>query len=166
LGWTQDEYTSITAGGSLIFGFGGAIAGGFIADYLGPRRVALWTSVLLGLTWIIFASGAEYWQYRSFVATILYAEILLASVLSVSLFSIFMSVSWSVVAATQFTVYMACLNLSNTCGAWLAGFVEGRMSVIDMYMTAGVLQIVLVVLLKWTYLPTKEVIKVEISLNR
>ena len=131
LGWTQEEYTSITAGGGLIFGFGGAIAGGFIADYFGPRLVALWVSVLLGLTWIIFASGADYWHYRSFVAIILYAEILLAAILSVALFSIFMSVSWSVVAATQFTVYMACLNLSNTCGAWFAGFVGSRMSVID-----------------------------------
>ena len=36
-----------------------------------------------------------------------------------------MSVSWKIVAATQFTAYMAMLNLSYSGGTMLAGTIEG-----------------------------------------
>jgi len=72
----------------------------------------------------------------------------------VTLFALFMSVSWRLIAATQFTAYMSLLNLSysmgNNISPWL---VEGSdsfepiMSIRGIYLMAAVIQIGIIMLL-------------------
>ncbi|MEY3023837.1 MAG: hypothetical protein RJA16_663, partial [Planctomycetota bacterium] len=58
-----------------------------------------------------------------------------------------MAVSWPRVAATQFTAYMALLNLSTTIGLKLAGPLDARLDFATIYLVAGVLQAAVIVVL-------------------
>ena len=116
-GWTQAQYTSVTGGWAVMLGLGGSIAGGFLADKFGPKRLILSASLALGAMWIAIGSIPGALNSQATATLLLLGQELLLALLSVSLFSLFMSISWPRIAATQFTTYMALLNLSTTIGS-------------------------------------------------
>ena len=89
----------------------------------------------------------EVWDDRLFVNIILIGGSLLSGMISVSLFALFMGMSWPRVAATQFTAYMALMNLSTVLGYRVAGWLEGRMEWTSFYFLGGILQVVAVLVL-------------------
>lgn len=146
LGWSQEDYSSIAGGYGVAAGLFGAAAGGFLADRLGPRRMIAIASVLLGLTWIGFCFAEPFWEYKyRFLLPFTIVETLFVSVLSVSFFALAMGVSWPKVAATQFTAYMALLNLSTVAGKGLAAWLDKVLDFGWIYFTMGVVQILVVV---------------------
>ena len=80
------------------------------------------------------------------VTVFILAEGLLLSLATVGLFSMYMTVSWPIVAGTQFTAYMAFLNLSTTIGQSLAGVV-GDFDLVLLGFALGAFQILLILLL-------------------
>ena len=58
-----------------------------------------------------------------------------------------MKVSWPVVAATQFTAFMAMMNLSKTTGAWVAGPLEYHLSWPHFFIAVGAIQIGILIFL-------------------
>ena len=128
-------------------GLAGSIAGGYAADRIGARRVAGLATSLLGLTWIGFSLLAPFWHSKLLVAAALLLTELFAGAMSVSLFSLFMGISWPAVAATQFTAYMALVNLSKTAGAKLVGPLREFFPMEHLYFVLGVFQLLVIVLL-------------------
>ncbi len=147
LGWTKEEYVGITGTLGVWAGLGGSIAGGFLADVVGPRRLAAISAVVLGAMIAAFGVFDGMWGERWFLVGYLVIESGLMAVLNVSLFALFMAVSSPRVAATQFTAYMALLNLSTTIGLRLAGPFDERFEVATIYLIAGGLQAALVLVL-------------------
>ncbi|MFM1890411.1 MAG: hypothetical protein RLZZ565_1168, partial [Planctomycetota bacterium] len=137
LGWSKEEYVAITGTLGVWAGLGGSIAGGFLADLVGPRRLAGIAAVLLGAMIAAFGWLDALWTDRAFLVAYLVLESGLLAVLNVSLFALFMAVSWPRVAATQFTAYMALLNLSTTIGLKLAGPLDARLDAAAIYLVAG-----------------------------
>jgi len=144
-GWTQQQYTAVTGGWAVMLGLMGAAAGGFLADAFGPKPLILTMSVALGLLWIGIGGAPGSLNSHAVVTGLLIGQELLLAVLSVSLFSLFMSISWPKVAATQFTTYMALLNLSNTIGSYAAGQLSLSLSIAQILVVAGVLQILVAI---------------------
>lgn len=143
-GWTQEEYTGITGGWAVMLGLSGAALGGVIADRTGPKPVIFFVSVLLGVLWVtagLFPAVLTSWRLT---AGLLIAQEFLFATLSVALFSMFMSISWPRVAATQFTAYMALMNFSTTIGSYAAGKLSSMLSVPQILIVAGILQALLV----------------------
>lgn len=147
LGWTKEEYVAITGTLGVWAGLGGSIAGGFLADFVGPRRLAAISAAALGAMLAGFGLLEPLWADRGLVVGYLVAESALLAVLNVSLFAVFMGVASPRVAATQFTAYMALLNLSTTIGLRLAGPLDERLDAAAIYLVAGGLQASIVLLL-------------------
>lgn len=147
LGWTMEDYASVTGGWAIGFGLVGSIGGGWIADRIGHRRMIAIASVLLGSLWIGFGSTESLWSNRSVVVGVLLAESLLQALVSVGLFALFMDIAWPRVAATQFTAYMAMLNLSTTIGHRLAGPLDAWLDFGGLYVVAGAVQVAVIALL-------------------
>ena len=143
-GWSQEDYTSVSGGYAVMVGLCGAAIGGFLADRLGAKPVIATTSILLGAVWILFGLFTTALESKSLVVALLIAQEFILAVMSVGLFSLFMTVSWPRVAATQFTTYMALMNLSTTIGSYTAGRINGSLSIYQILIVAGVLQIVLI----------------------
>ena len=132
LGWDRVALTDIDGGYGIFLGIAGAVAGGLLADAWGPKWVIAIGAVGLGLCYLAFAlmspdmigAGWFSWESSSAVTTYILISTFLGTLITAALFSMYMTVSWPVVAGTQFTAYMAILNLSTTTGQWLAGPVE------------------------------------------
>lgn len=147
LGWSDTEYAQLTGGPALFFGAGGAIAGGFLADRFGLRRVIAAAGVLLALTWVLFASLDSLWPSKTFVVVIVLAETTFSAVMAAGLFALFMGISWPKVAATQFTAYMAMLNFSRVLGSKTAASLDPLLPVRDIYVYSAALLLLTLLLL-------------------
>ncbi len=143
-GWTQEDYTSIIGGWALLLGLSGAACGGFLADRLGPKPIIFAVSWMLGLLWICFGLVPASLASRPLVMSLMLGQELLLGVLSVSLFTLFMSISWPRVAASQFTAYMALMNFSTTLGNYLSSPMSEHWTIPQILVACGVLQIVMV----------------------
>lgn len=131
------------------FGLGGSVIGGFLADRMGPRKLAMAMTVALGMLWLLFGLGHGKWVDPMFIKAMVCAEGLCYGMFAVSLFAIFMGVSWKAVAASQFTAYMAIMNLSNTGGAWCVGRFQQWLSEPQIFMVLGLFQMAVAAILWW-----------------
>jgi PAT family beta-lactamase induction signal transducer AmpG len=145
LGWDKGDYTSATGGYAIFLGIGGSVAGGWLADWYGAKRMTILFTLLLGLLWIAFALAEAAWSYRALGLAFLVLQELLLALLSVSLFAMFMTISSPAVAATQFTTYMSLLNLSNTLGSAAAGRISAILAPSAVFLAIGLFQCALVV---------------------
>ncbi|MDP7574376.1 MAG: MFS transporter, partial [Phycisphaerales bacterium] len=141
LGWGVEKMATWT-GIATWAGLAGSIGGGFLADRIGPRRMALLAGCGLALSYLVFADAKDLWRVDSFIVGMMVFEALLSGVLFVSIFALCMQVSWPLVAATQFTAYMALLNLSRTLGQGLTVEIGEFITFQGAYGIAAVLQVV------------------------
>lgn len=141
LGWDAGQYSRVVGGFGLWIGFGGSILGGFLADPIGKRRLAAIASIIMGLAWVVFALAESHWTDRPFVYALFMIEPLCQSILSVSLFALYMGLSSKEVAGSQFAAYMALLNLGSTIGLRMAGWLDDALDYSGVYLAAGAIQI-------------------------
>ncbi len=151
LGWTRTEFTDINGGYGVFLGLAGAIAGGFFADRFGPKRIASIGCIVLALSYGTFGlsspeSGVLWfdWTNRPVVITYILVDTWMGSMISASLFAMYMTVSWPRVAATQFTSYMAILNLSTVIGLKSSGFISELFTLPVIFVGAGILQLIVI----------------------
>ena len=128
LGWSTSDYLTLEGGLSVWFGLGGSVAGGLIASLIGPKRALFTSLTLLTVTWGLHGLMISSWENDTVVASLFLVSAVLQGFFQVSMFSMFMEIAWRPVAATQFTAYMAMLNLSNGLGASSAGLMEATFS--------------------------------------
>jgi MFS transporter, PAT family, beta-lactamase induction signal transducer AmpG len=147
LHWSVESYGAISGGWGLLVGGGGAAITGFLADRFGRKRVAALTSCGLAAGWIVAALMRSYWTETWFVWVIaLYTEACL-SIWSVSLFAIAMDLSWPRIAGSQFTVYMALLNVGTALGAQLSTRLMAHFEFHGVYIFGACLQLAITLLL-------------------
>ncbi len=113
-GWKSLDYTSAMGtwgiGGELC----GALVGGYLCDRLGRRKIAALGGLGMGIAMISFsalvssASGDPTWILPVFKGFVAFQ--------TVALFSLYMKISWTTAAATQFTLYMAVSNFGTFLG--------------------------------------------------
>jgi PAT family beta-lactamase induction signal transducer AmpG len=147
LGWQQEEFGQMQGGLPLLFGLSGSIVGGWLADKIGHKKMVAIASIALGGVFLTFALGEAYWEDRTFIVFYSCAREVCYGTLSASLFALLMGVSWPAVAATQFTAYMALLNLGRTLGSKLAGPLTDELGTRGTFLTLGIWQLVVIALL-------------------
>jgi len=147
LGWTLDEYLAISGGWGLVVGGLCAATTGFLADKFGRKRVAVLAACGLAAGWLFAASMQAYWTERWFVWSVaLYVEGCLA-IWSVSLFAIAMDLSWPRIAGSQFTAYMALLNVGTTFGGLFSTHGIAWFGFKGMYILGAAIQLTIMLLL-------------------
>ena len=152
LHWEPTEYTNIDGGYGVFLGLAGAIVGGLLSDMFGPKRIATFGCVVLAISYASFGLASPEagiipwfdWHDKNVVIGYILVDTWMGSMISTSLFAMYMTVSWPKVAATQFTAYMAILNLSTTIGYKLSGVVSEAFTLPMIYVGAGILQLVVI----------------------
>lgn len=147
LGWADTEYAQFAGGPALLVGLAGAVAGGWLADRLGRKRVIGAASAALGVTWLLLVACEPWWGNSAMVKGFLLFEALFQSMMSGALFALCMDLSLPAIAATQFTAYMALLNLSSSMGQYVGGQIQADWSYPELFLGAGIFQIAVVGLL-------------------
>jgi predicted MFS family arabinose efflux permease len=129
---------------SVWFGLAGSLAGGFLATAIGAKRAVAISLVSLAVCWFAYAFAESYWSDRTVINALFLTESALAAFMQVSMFALFMGLCWSPIAATQFTAFMALLNVSNGLGAKFAGPIESTFGMSNAHVAMGCLQLALV----------------------
>jgi PAT family beta-lactamase induction signal transducer AmpG len=153
-GWSQAEYGAATGGAAVVAGLLGAVIGGFLADAAGPRRLVAMCSVLLAVLLVSFGVGMEsdVFRDRTIVWSYLVAESALLGCINAAFFAVCFGVCRPIVAATQFTAYMALMNLGVAAAQGVAGDVESAFGVSGAWILAGVIQFSVALLMPLTML--------------
>lgn len=125
LGWSAQELAELNGGPGLALGLLGSVVGGWLADLIGARRLLVIAAAALGGLWVAFALSEGLRVDKALVTGMILLESLAVALAAVSMFALAMSVSRPAVAATQFTAYMALLNLGTTLGHKLAAALDG-----------------------------------------
>ena len=154
LGWERVEFTNINGGYGVFLGLIGAIGGGFLADYFGPKRIATIGCIFLAISYTTFGLSSPEsgivpwfdWNTKPAMITYILFDTFASSMISASLFAMYMTVSWPRVAATQFTAYMAILNLSTVIGLKTSGVISETFSLPMIFVGAGLLQLAVIVI--------------------
>ncbi len=144
LNWTSDAFLRMEGTYVPVVGLLGAALGGFAASWLGARWAVVVSLLGLALCWFLYALTANWWDDTRLVMTLFLAVGCLASFFQVTLFALFMGVCWSSVAATQFSAYMALLNVSGSIGSMLAGRVGERSELIFAFAMLGCFQLAMI----------------------
>jgi len=148
LGWSKTMHADWTTWG-MVVGVFGSILGGWAADRIGPRRVMAIATCCLGGSWVVFGLSQQLWSQQWFAGGLIVVEAVFLYALTAGALALFMRLSWPVVAATQFTIYMALFNFSTTVGSGLGGWLSAHVSYPTLFVTAGLLQCALLLVLPW-----------------
>jgi MFS transporter, PAT family, beta-lactamase induction signal transducer AmpG len=144
LNWTSASYLVMEGGYAVGFGLIGALLGGFVASWLGARWAVILSLLGLALCWFLYAVTVNSWDNTTLLTSLFLAVASLASFFQVSLFALFMGVCWKTVAATQFSAYMALLNVSSAIGSMLAGRINTRPELILSFAMLGCFQLAMI----------------------
>ncbi|HEY4180387.1 MAG TPA: MFS transporter [Kofleriaceae bacterium] len=147
LQWKQETVTSLIGGWGLIAGVVGSFIGGFLADSVGHKRMAIIASLAAASGWAGFALTRAYWHHDALVYGFSLWEGLTTSMMTTSLFALCMDLAYPAAGASQFSAYMAFSNFATTIGYAVAGKLPAAWSYRDVYLIAAVAQVVITLVL-------------------
>ena len=123
LDWSAEALLRLEGSYAIPCEIAGALLGGVLASRFGARRSTFLSASLLSSVFLLHAVV----PHRPTIVTGLYlVEVFAYGLLTVSMFSLFMSLAYPPIAATQFSAMMAILNLSQSTGSLLTGFLDNR----------------------------------------
>jgi PAT family beta-lactamase induction signal transducer AmpG len=145
LHWDVVEYSDLAGGVSLVAGFVGSIAAGFVADKIGHKKLAALAVAALASAWIVFALAEPWWSSRTLTYPLFVLEPFLQSTMVVALWAVCMDTTSRKTSTTQFAVYTSLMNASTIIGSrWLVRHVGSDYQTI--YIVAGAIQLAAVAL--------------------
>jgi PAT family beta-lactamase induction signal transducer AmpG len=141
LGWTSGDWLRLEGAYGVGCGLAGSLLGGGVATLIGPKRGVMLISCGLAACWFVYAATAPWWNHAPLVAVLFCAGAALTNAFQVAMFALFMGICRGPVAATQFSAYMALLNVSGSLGAMLAALVSSSTSLLAVFAALGLFQL-------------------------
>jgi len=140
LGWTVVGYAELST--YLVFAaIAGALGGGALATAFGRRRAVAAGTVALGLSWVSFAAASSHWSDPTVITAFAVVTSAVQAAMVAALYGLYMDLSLPRVAASQFALFMALLNLSRTVGTSTAADLVAGLGYAGTYAALGALQI-------------------------
>ncbi len=122
LHWSDQDVSVLQGGWGSLITLSVVLGGGILADWLGPERLQLKVMGALAAFLLIFNLLAFLWDSRSFTISGLLFWNLADPLFSVAAFPILMMLCQEYTAGSQFTAYMAFINLSDVVGSYISGW--------------------------------------------
>jgi PAT family beta-lactamase induction signal transducer AmpG len=119
----------------------GNLAGGTLADRFGRRRIIALGAGLLAAAHLGFAAAAPLWLHLPVVLTYLVASALAGGALFAATLALYMDLTNPRVAATQFQIYMALINVRLTWAAAAGGRLGEVLAPPSMFALAAALEL-------------------------
>lgn len=121
LGWTSDYYSQTFSITTLFAGIFGMFVGGPLVDFFGDKRMLKLYFLLQAVCIVIFAIFSSYWDNNLFIFGFFLLFYLFNVFSIIGIFSACMKLSWKIIAATQFTLFMTVSNIGRSVGSGVIG---------------------------------------------
>lgn len=121
LKWHDTELSVLTGTYGMIAAAGISLTGGFIADRIGARRLLVIMLIVVAIYLIGFNLIDSLWVRRDVAQTGLVALFFMDPCISIAAMPVLMALCRKGVEGSQFTTYMAFVNLSDIAGTFLTG---------------------------------------------
>ncbi|HMC01866.1 MAG TPA: MFS transporter [Flavobacteriaceae bacterium] len=128
LGWTNTSYSQVYSITTVVGGFFGMFVGGALVDFFGDKKMII---IYLVVTILLIGGLAllpNMWSNDKVVFAFILLYYLFYTFLCIGMFAASMKLCWQVVAATQFTLFMALSNMGRAIGSGLVGTLKEIMS--------------------------------------
>ena len=140
LGWTQEEFNATKGGIILVVTMLGAMAGGELGRRFGGKSMLMFAAISASLTTLTWGMFDHLWSEGWFMMLVWIVHTFLWAIVSICAYSLMMRVTWAEVGGTQFTGYMAMMNLSAIVGYQLAPIFAQRYNYQTIFYIAAVLE--------------------------
>ena len=121
LGWLDTDVSVLTGTYGMVLATAVALTGGYIADRLGARRLLVIMLAIVALYLIGFNLLSATWVRRDVAQAGLVALYFLDPAVSAAAMPVLMGICRKGVEGSQFTTYMAFVNLCDIGGTYFAG---------------------------------------------
>ena len=140
LGWSQEEFNATKGGIILVVTMLGAMAGGELGRRFGGKSMLMYAALGASLTTLTWGMLDSMWSEGWFMMLVWIVHTFLWAIVSICAYSLMMRVTWAEVGGTQFTGYMAMMNLSAIIGYQLAPLFAERYNYQTIFYIAAVLE--------------------------
>ena len=149
LGWTEAEFNATRGGWILIVTMIGYLVGGQLGRRFGGKSVIIYGAFVTALSTSLWGISGGLWDNATWMVGIWSLRSFGWSVVMINIYSLVMKVTWGEVGGTQFTGYMAMMNLSAIIGYQLTGPLASRFDYQTLLLIGAVLETLVILSVLW-----------------
>ena len=144
LGWTEEQFNATKGGVILIVTMLGYMVGGQLGKQFGGKSIIIGAAFSTALITIVWGMNESLWSNGIFMMTVWSLQTFVWAMVSINIYSLMMRITWPEVGGTQFTGYMAMMNLSAIIGYQLTAPLAARFDYSTLFYIAALLETVVV----------------------
>ena len=144
LGWTEEQFNATKGGVILIVTMLGYMVGGQLGKQFGGKSIIIGAAFFTALITIVWGMNESLWSNGFFMMTVWSLQTFVWAMVSINIYSLMMRITWTEVGGTQFTGYMAMMNLSAIIGYQLTAPLAARFDYSTLFYIAALLETVVV----------------------
>lgn len=149
VGWPDQDLSVLQGSWGSLLTFVVVIAGGTIADKIGPQKLQRTVLIVLGTYLILFNALSPLWHLRPFTTGGLLFWSLADPLYSVAAFPILMTLCKDEIAGSQFTAYMALINFCDVIGSYFSGWMLHWVAAPTLGIGCGLVLWASLVMIRW-----------------
>ena len=144
LDWSQERFNATKGGLVLIITMFGYLAGGYLGKKFGGKSVIIYSTTIGALVTAFWGLTESWWGSEFYLVFIWSLAEFMMAIVSISIYSLMMRITWSEVGGTQFTGYMAMMNLSAIIGYQIAAPLSARFDYPTLFLIAAVFETLII----------------------
>ena len=144
LGWSEEGFNATKGGLLVIVLMLGYIVGGQLGKRFGGKSIIIYSTLALVIISIIWGFTESMWENRMFLVTIWSMHTFCQGMVYINIFSLMMKVTWPEVGGTQYTAYMAMMNLSAVIGYALTEPLSRRFDYSSLIICGAILESIII----------------------
>ncbi|MBJ63257.1 MAG: hypothetical protein CMB55_00475 [Euryarchaeota archaeon] len=144
LGWSEEKFNATKGGLILLVTMFGYIFGGMLGKRFGGKSVIIYSTLAGALISLVWGLTEGWWSSTAYLVSIWCIHTFVFAMVSMNVFSLMMRITWSEIGGTQFTTYMALMNLSAIIGYQLTDPLASRFDYTTLFLIAAVLETLMI----------------------
>ena len=144
LGWTEEQFNATKGGIILIVTMLGYVVGGQLGKQFGGKAIIVYSAFVTALITAFWGMNESLWSNGIFMMSVWSLQTFTWAMVSINIYSLMMRVTWAEVGGTQFTGYMAMMNLSAIIGYQLTSPLASRFDYSTLFYIAALLETVII----------------------
>ena len=140
LGWTEEKFNATKGGLILIVTMLGYVIGGQLGKKFGGKLVIIYSTLITASITTMWGLSEAFWDNGLFMLSMWSLRTLAWAIVMINAYSLMMKITWSEVGGTQFTGYMAMMNLSAIIGYQLTDPLGSRFDYSTLFLIAAVFE--------------------------